>query len=88
MTSAADIEHLRAALALGARNLGRTWPNPSVGCVIVRGGAVISRGWTQVGGRPHAEAEALARAGPASQSLSPPSLPMKSSKSFASRKFL
>ena len=67
MTQAADLDHLRAALALGARNLGRTWPNPSVGCVIVRGGVVVGRGWTQGGGRPHAEAEALARAGEAAR---------------------
>ncbi len=63
MTTPAELDHLRAALALGARNLGRTWPNPSVGCVIVRAGVVVARGWTQEGGRPHAEAEALARAG-------------------------
>jgi diaminohydroxyphosphoribosylaminopyrimidine deaminase / 5-amino-6-(5-phosphoribosylamino)uracil reductase len=54
---------MRAALALARRGLGRTWPNPSVGTVIVRQGAVVGRGWTQPGGRPHAEVEALARAG-------------------------
>ncbi|WP_042443554.1 bifunctional diaminohydroxyphosphoribosylaminopyrimidine deaminase/5-amino-6-(5-phosphoribosylamino)uracil reductase RibD [Azospirillum sp. B510] len=53
---------MRAALALAGRGLGRTWPNPAVGCVLVRDGAVIGRGWTQPGGRPHAETEALARA--------------------------
>lgn len=53
---------MRAALSLAARGLGRTWPNPAVGCVLVRDGAVIGRGWTQPGGRPHAETEALARA--------------------------
>ncbi|ANC91061.1 bifunctional diaminohydroxyphosphoribosylaminopyrimidine deaminase/5-amino-6-(5-phosphoribosylamino)uracil reductase RibD [Azospirillum humicireducens] len=52
---------MRAALSLAARGLGRTWPNPAVGCVLVRDGAVIGRGWTQPGGRPHAEAEALTR---------------------------
>lgn len=55
-----------AALALAARGLGRTWPNPAVGCVLVRpdlNGRVVGRGWTQPGGRPHAETEALARAG-------------------------
>ncbi len=52
-----------AALALAARGRGRTSPNPSVGCVIVRNGAVVGRGWTQPGGRPHAEAMALAEAG-------------------------
>jgi diaminohydroxyphosphoribosylaminopyrimidine deaminase / 5-amino-6-(5-phosphoribosylamino)uracil reductase len=55
------------ALALGERHLGLTAPNPSVGCVIVKDGMVIGRGWTQPGGRPHAEAEALARAGDAAR---------------------
>ncbi len=54
---------MAAALALARRGLGRTWPNPNVGCVIVKDGRVVGRGWTQPGGRPHAEAEALARAG-------------------------
>lgn len=54
---------MRAALALARRGLGTTWPNPSVGCIIVRDGRVIGRGWTQPGGRPHGETEALARAG-------------------------
>jgi diaminohydroxyphosphoribosylaminopyrimidine deaminase / 5-amino-6-(5-phosphoribosylamino)uracil reductase len=58
---------MRAALALAARGLGRTWPNPAVGCVLVRDGVVVGRGWTQPGGRPHAEAEALARAGDAAR---------------------
>jgi len=53
------------ALALASRGIGRTAPNPSVGCVIVRDGRVIGRGWTQPGGRPHAEAVALAQAGDA-----------------------
>lgn len=56
-----------AALALGERGRGRTAPNPCVGCVIVRGGRVIGRGWTQPGGRPHAEAMALAEAGEAAR---------------------
>ena len=56
-----------AALALGRRGLGRVWPNPAVGCVLAHGDRVIGRGWTQPGGRPHAEAEALARAGPAAR---------------------
>ncbi len=47
------------ALALGRRGLGQVWPNPAVGCVIVREGRVLGRGWTQAGGRPHAEAMAL-----------------------------
>lgn len=53
---------MRAALALARRSLGRTWPNPAVGCVIVRDGRVIAAGRTRDGGRPHAEADALASA--------------------------
>ncbi|MDO9639720.1 MAG: bifunctional diaminohydroxyphosphoribosylaminopyrimidine deaminase/5-amino-6-(5-phosphoribosylamino)uracil reductase RibD [Pseudotabrizicola sp.] len=53
------------ALALAARGLGRTWPNPAVGCVIVRDGRILGRGWTQPGGRPHAERRALDLAGDA-----------------------
>src|SRR5271157_5023193 len=60
-----DLEHMRAALALARRGLGRVWPNPAVGAVLVRAGHVVGRGWTQPGGRPHAETEALARAGEA-----------------------
>ncbi len=52
-----------AALSLARRGLGRAWPNPAVGCVLVRDGRVVGRGWTQPGGRPHAETEALRRAG-------------------------
>ena len=52
-----------AAIALGERGRGRTAPNPPVGCVIVAGGRVVGRGWTQPGGRPHAEAMALGLAG-------------------------
>ena len=48
------------ALSLGRRGLGRVWPNPNVGCVVVRDGRVIGRGWTADGGRPHAETQALA----------------------------
>lgn len=54
---------MRAALTLARRSLGSAWPNPAVGCVLVKDGAVVGRGWTQVGGRPHAEAVALAQAG-------------------------
>lgn len=61
--SSDDIAHMRAALALARRGLGTTWPNPSVGCVIVRDGRVVGRGVTQPGGRPHAEPMALAMAG-------------------------
>ncbi len=62
-----DAVFMRAALALARRGLGSTWPNPSVGCVIVRGGQVVGRGRTGVGGRPHAETEALAAAGEAAR---------------------
>ncbi|WP_119458846.1 bifunctional diaminohydroxyphosphoribosylaminopyrimidine deaminase/5-amino-6-(5-phosphoribosylamino)uracil reductase RibD [Rhodospirillaceae bacterium SYSU D60014] len=58
---------MQAALGLARRGLGRVWPNPAVGCVLVEaeaaGGRVVARGWTQPGGRPHAEAEALRQAG-------------------------
>jgi diaminohydroxyphosphoribosylaminopyrimidine deaminase/5-amino-6-(5-phosphoribosylamino)uracil reductase len=56
---------MAVALALAERGRGRTAPNPNVGCVIVRNGRIVGRGWTQPGGRPHAEAMALAQAGPA-----------------------
>ena len=56
---------MAAAVALGERGRGRSAPNPNVGCVIVRDGAVVGRGWTQRGGRPHAEAMALEEAGDA-----------------------
>src|SRR5215468_11232385 len=58
---------MRAALALARRSLGRTWPNPAVGCVIMKDGRVVGRGRTRDGGRPHAEADALAQAGPAAR---------------------
>ena len=56
---------MAAALALGERGIGRTGNNPSVGCVIVNDGKIVGRGWTQPGGRPHAEAVALEQAGEA-----------------------
>jgi diaminohydroxyphosphoribosylaminopyrimidine deaminase/5-amino-6-(5-phosphoribosylamino)uracil reductase len=62
-----DLLHMRAALALARRGLGNAWPNPAVGCVLVKDGRVIGRGWTQPGGRPHAETEALRRAGAAAR---------------------
>ncbi|WOK38300.1 bifunctional diaminohydroxyphosphoribosylaminopyrimidine deaminase/5-amino-6-(5-phosphoribosylamino)uracil reductase RibD [Sphingomonas sp. C3-2] len=58
---------MAAALALSERGRGRTAPNPNVGCIIVSGGSVVGRGWTQPGGRPHAEAMALAEAGDAAR---------------------
>jgi diaminohydroxyphosphoribosylaminopyrimidine deaminase / 5-amino-6-(5-phosphoribosylamino)uracil reductase len=57
-----DARWMGAALALAERGRGRTAPNPNVGCLIVGDGAVVGRGWTQPGGRPHAEAMALAEA--------------------------
>ncbi len=62
-----DLAHMRAALAVASRGLGNTWPNPAVGCVLVKDGRVIARGWTQPGGRPHAETQALDRAGQAAR---------------------
>jgi diaminohydroxyphosphoribosylaminopyrimidine deaminase/5-amino-6-(5-phosphoribosylamino)uracil reductase len=62
-----DPAHMRAALALAQRGLGNCWPNPAVGCVVVRDGRVVGRGWTAPGGRPHAEALALAMAGEAAR---------------------
>jgi diaminohydroxyphosphoribosylaminopyrimidine deaminase/5-amino-6-(5-phosphoribosylamino)uracil reductase len=62
-----DPAHMRAALGLARRGLGSVWPNPSVGCVIVRDGRVVGRGVTAPGGRPHAETEALAMAGEAAR---------------------
>lgn len=56
---------MRHALRLAERALGSTAPNPAVGCVIVQAGWVVGRGWTQPGGRPHAETVALAQAGSA-----------------------
>lgn len=54
---------MAVACALARRGLGTVWPNPAVGCVIAAEGHVVGRGWTQPGGRPHAETEALSRAG-------------------------
>ncbi len=62
-----DLAHMGAALALAGRGLGATWPNPSVGCVLVRDGRVVGRGTTAPGGRPHAEVVALAQAGDAAR---------------------
>jgi diaminohydroxyphosphoribosylaminopyrimidine deaminase/5-amino-6-(5-phosphoribosylamino)uracil reductase len=68
-TSADDARFMQLAFTLGRRNLGRTWPNPAVGSVIVKDGIVLARGWTQASGRPHAEMEALRRAKKVPQSL-------------------
>lgn len=65
--SGADARFMRLALALGRRGQGQCWPNPAVGCVIVRHGRILGRGSTAPGGRPHAETVALGRAGPAAR---------------------
>jgi diaminohydroxyphosphoribosylaminopyrimidine deaminase / 5-amino-6-(5-phosphoribosylamino)uracil reductase len=65
--SADDEGWMALALGLGRRTLGRVWPAPAVGCVLVREGRVVGRGWTAPGGRPHAEAAALAQAGKAAR---------------------
>ncbi|MFD3265049.1 bifunctional diaminohydroxyphosphoribosylaminopyrimidine deaminase/5-amino-6-(5-phosphoribosylamino)uracil reductase RibD [Phenylobacterium ferrooxidans] len=62
-----DDDHMRAAIALARTQLGKTGLNPSVGCVIVAGGAVVGQGVTQAGGRPHAEEQALDQAGEAAR---------------------
>ena len=67
LSKAADQRFMALALALGRRGQGRTWPNPAVGAVVVKDGVIVGRGWTQPGGRPHAEPEALRRAGEAAR---------------------
>ncbi|MBL9060621.1 MAG: bifunctional diaminohydroxyphosphoribosylaminopyrimidine deaminase/5-amino-6-(5-phosphoribosylamino)uracil reductase RibD [Mangrovicoccus sp.] len=62
-----DARFMTLALSLGRRGQGSCWPNPAVGCVLVKDGRVIGRGWTRPGGRPHAETVALAQAGPAAR---------------------
>ena len=58
---------MRRAIDLARARLGQTWPNPSVGCVLVKDGAIIAEAVTGVGGRPHAEQQALAMAGEAAR---------------------
>ena len=67
VSKAADKRFMQLALTLGRRGQGRTWPNPAVGAVVVKDGVIVGRGWTQPGGRPHAEPEALRRAGNAAR---------------------
>ena len=67
MKPADDARWLAAALALAERGRGTTAPNPAVGCILVKDGRVVGRGWTQPGGRPHAEAMALMQAGDAAR---------------------
>jgi diaminohydroxyphosphoribosylaminopyrimidine deaminase/5-amino-6-(5-phosphoribosylamino)uracil reductase len=66
-SKATDRRFMDLALTLGRRGLGRTWPNPAVGAVVVKEGFIVGRGWTQPGGRPHAEPVALAQAGTAAR---------------------
>ena len=66
-SKAADRRFMELALVLGRRGLGRTWPNPAVGAVVVKDGIIVGRGWTQPGGRPHAEPVALKQAGEAAR---------------------
>src|ERR1700710_1886970 len=66
-TKATDARFMQLALALGGRGQGRTWPNPAVGAVVVKDGVIVGRGWTQPGGRPHAEPQALKHAGEAAR---------------------
>ena len=67
LTTNHDARYMAAAIALSERGRGRTGGNPNVGCVIVKNGVIVGRGWTQAGGRPHAEAMALAEAGKAAK---------------------
>lgn len=67
LNSAGDAQYMAAALALSQRGRGQTGANPNVGCVIVKQGVIVGRGWTQPGGRPHAEEMALAQAGTAAR---------------------
>ncbi|MEE2746348.1 MAG: bifunctional diaminohydroxyphosphoribosylaminopyrimidine deaminase/5-amino-6-(5-phosphoribosylamino)uracil reductase RibD [Pseudomonadota bacterium] len=55
--------YMSLALSLAERGRGETWPNPAVGCVIVNNDQIVGRGWTQPGGRPHAETMAIKQAG-------------------------
>lgn len=64
---AQDERWMRLALSLASRGLGRVWPNPAVGCVIVKDGKLLGRGRTARGGRPHAETIALTQAGKAAK---------------------
>lgn len=67
MSEGRDRRWMALALSLGRRGMGRVWPNPAVGCVIVQGDRVVGRGWTADGGRPHAETQAIAQAGAAAR---------------------
>ncbi len=62
-----DTTHMTSALTLGRRAQGATWPNPAVGCLIVKDGQIVGQGRTAPGGRPHAETVALTEAGEAAR---------------------
>ena len=66
-----DQNWMQKALRLAVRGIGKVSPNPPVGCVIVKEDRVIGRGWTQPGGRPHAEVMALSRQGRKQRVLRP-----------------
>lgn len=59
-----DVAFMRRAIDLALARMGETWPNPAVGCVIVKDGKVLSEAVTAPGGRPHAEEQAVPAAGP------------------------
>lgn len=67
MNTATDERWMQTALGLAGRGLGLVWPNPAVGCVLVKDGRLVGQGWTKRGGRPHAEVVALAQAGAAAR---------------------
>jgi diaminohydroxyphosphoribosylaminopyrimidine deaminase/5-amino-6-(5-phosphoribosylamino)uracil reductase len=58
-----DIKHMKRALTLAKKGLGKTAPNPAVGCVIVKDGKIVGEGWHKKAGGPHAEIHALEKAG-------------------------
>lgn len=62
-----DIRYMKRALSLARKGLGRTAPNPAVGCVIVRDGEIVGEGWHKKAGTPHAEIHALVMAGDAAR---------------------
>jgi diaminohydroxyphosphoribosylaminopyrimidine deaminase/5-amino-6-(5-phosphoribosylamino)uracil reductase len=63
-SEADDARFMAQAIALAMGRMGETWPNPAVGCVIVKDGRVLSEAATAPGGRPHAEEQAVPAAGP------------------------
>ncbi len=62
-TTEVDVRFSKLAIAVGYRSIGQTWPNPSVGCVLVKDGTIVGTGYTEIGGRPHAEFNAIKEAG-------------------------